>query len=320
MIDDHIIKWLLDSDVSIQYQVNRDLLKIERPDLKKRIAKEGWSAKLLVCRENNKHWGLGFYQPKWTSSHYTLLDLKYLSISKQQKDIQYIINRILRENIGPDGGINAGKTLVNSDICITGMFLNYAAYFEANENDLKTVVDFILSQQMADGGFNCQLNRKGAKHSSLHSTLSVIEGILEYSINGYTYKLKELQKAGKESREFILQHKLFKSDKTGKIIDNKMMTLSYPSRWRYDILRALDYFCLAGVEYDERMNDAIEVLLKKRNKENTWNLQAKHPGQTHFNMEETRKPSKWNTLRALRVLNHFDIDFVNRKNSNASLK
>lgn len=312
MIDNRTIDWLLDSDVSIQYQVNCDLLKIDRPDLKKRISKEGWGAKLLACRENNKHWGLGFYQPKWTSSHYTLLDLKYLSISNKQKDIKYVINRILRENIGPDGGINAGKTLVNSDICINGMFLNYATYFEAKENDLKSIVDFILSQQMTDGGFNCQLNRKGAKHSSLHSTLSVIEGILEYSKNGYIYKLKELQKAGEKSREFILEHKLFKSDKTGRIIDKKMMTLSYPSRWRYDILRAMDYFRMAVVEYDERMNDAIEVLLKKRNKENTWNLQAKHPGQTHFNMEETRKPSKWNTLRALRVLNHFEIDFENR--------
>ncbi len=122
-----------------------------------------------------------------------------------------------------------------------------------------------------------------------------------------------MQKAEKESREFILEHKLFKSDKTGKITDKKMLTLSCPSRWRYDILRAMDYFRLAEVKYDERMNDAIEVLFKKKNKENTWNLQANHSGQIHFEMEKVGKPSKWNTLRILRVLNHFEIDLKNRE-------
>ena len=312
MVDNRIIEWLLDSDVSIQYQVYRDLLKLEKPDLKERIAKEGWGAKFLSSRKDNKHWGLGYYQPKWTSSHYTILDLKNLSISNQQKDIKYIINKILHEKIGPDGGINAARTLRKSDVCINGMFLNYATYFGANENDLKSIVDFILSQKMADGGFNCHSNTIGASHSSLHTTLSVIEGILEYTKNNYSYRQKELQKAEKESREFILEHKLFKSDKTGKIIDKKMLSLSYPSRWRYDILRVMDYFQLAKVDYDDRMNDAIEILLKKRNKENTWNLQANHKGQIHFEMEKVGKPSKWNTLRILRVLNYFEIDLKNR--------
>jgi hypothetical protein len=312
MVDNRIIEWLLDSDVSIQYQVYRDLLKLEKPDLKETIAKEGWGAKFLSSRKDNEHWGLGYYQPKWTSSHYTILVLKNLSISNQQKDIKYIVNKILSENIGPDGGINAARTLRKSDVCINGMFLNYATYFGANENVLKSIVDFILSQKMADGGFNCHSNTRGASHSSLHTTLSVIEGILEYTKNDYSYRQKELQKAEKESREFILEHRLFKSDKTGKVIDKKMLALSYPSRWRYDILRAMDYFQLAKVEYDERMNDAIEILFNKRNKENTWNLQANHKGQIHFEMEKVGKPSKWNTLRILRVLNHFEIDLKNR--------
>ena len=166
-------------------------------------------------------------------------------------------------------------------------------------------VDFILSQQMADGGFNCHSNRKGARHSSLHTTLSVLEGIFEYHNNGYTYRMEELKKAEMESREFILQHHLFKSDKTGEIIDKRFLTLSYPPRWRYDILRALDYFQAVGVAYDERMQDAIDVILKKRNKEGIWNLQAHHPGKVHFFMEETRKPSRWNTLRALRGLSKY---------------
>ena len=307
MIDNKIIDWLLDSDISIQYQVYRDLLKIDKPEFQKRIANEGWGKRFLSFQKSNGHWGLGYYQPKWISSHYTLLDLKNLSISKDNTLIKETINKILNEKKGPDGGINAARALVESDVCVNGMFLNYASYFESEESELKSIVDFIILQQLPDGGFNCRFNRHGAKHSSLHSTLSVIEGVLEYEKNGYSYRVEELKKDELESREFILEHKLFKSDKTGDIIDKKMLTLSYPSRWRYDILRALDYFQIARVEYDERMRDAIDIILKKRNKNNTWNLQANHKGKTHFDMEETRKPSRWNTLRAMRVLNHFKL-------------
>ena len=104
-----------------------------------------------------------------------------------------------------------------------------------------------------------------------------------------------------------MQHNLFRSDRTGEIIDKRMLMLSYPSRWRYDILRALDYFQFAGVDYDPRMQDALDVLLKKRRKDNRWPVQAKHPGQTHFEMEKTGGPSRWNTLRSLRVLKHFGL-------------
>jgi hypothetical protein len=305
MADSLLIEWLLDSDVSIQYQVYRDLLKIERPDLKERIAKEGWGAKFLSLRNDNGQWGLGFYQPKWISSHYTLLDLKNLSISKHQKEIKLTIDKILKENKSSDGGISPVRSMLKSDVCVNGMFLNYASYFGVYEDNLKSIIDFILSQKMSDGGFNCHSNTKGATHSSLHTTLSIIEGILEYSQNGYTYRLTELKKAEEDSREFILKHKLYQSHRTGKTIDNKMLMLSYPSRWRYDILRALDYFQSVGTGFDGRMTDAINILLSKQRADKKWNLQAKHFGKVHFDMEVIGKASKWNTLRALRVLNHF---------------
>ena len=142
----------------------------------------------------------------------------------------------------------------------------------------------------------------------MHTTISVLEGILEYKKRAYNYRLKELLKAERESQEFILQHCLYKSDNTGKVIDNSYLKLSYPTRWRYDILRALDYFQFAIANYDDRMQDAINVLLKKRTKENTWNLQANHPGNFHFHMEKVGKPSRWNTLRVLRVLKHFLVN------------
>jgi hypothetical protein len=306
VIGKQLIKWLLDSDVAIQYQVYRDLLDIERPDLQARISREGWGARFLSYRTNSGHWGRGFYQPKWTSSHYTLLDLKNLAISPNVKEIKETIAKIIHDHKERDGGINPAISTDKSDVCVNGMFLNYASYFETPQQELKTIVDFIISQQLPDGGFNCESNIRGAKHSSLHSTISLMEGINEYARNNYKYRVDALYKIEAEAREFMLQHKLYKSDKTGELIDPKMLMLSWPSRWRYDILRALDFFHYSGKKFDIRMDDALNVLLKKQRKDGTWPLQAKHPGQTHFNMEPDGQPSKWNTLRALRVLKHFD--------------
>jgi len=305
LLEQQLIIWLFEGDVSIQYQVHRDLLGSDKPDLRNRIATEGWGAKYLSFRKKEGHWGRGFYQPKWISTHYTILDLKHLGILPVHSEIQESVEIILQTQKGPDGGINPSGTIKQSDVCLNGMFLNYASYFGAEERDIESIVDFVIGEQMSDGGFNCQANRKGAVHSSLHSTISVLEGILEYVMNGYSYQVSAFKKIEIEAREFILQHKLFRSDRTGEIIDKKMLMLSYPSRWKFDILRALDYFQFAGVEYDPRMQDALGVLNKKRRKDGRWPVQAKHPGQTHFEMEKTGGPSRWNTLRALRVLHHF---------------
>jgi hypothetical protein len=305
-LDEHqLAAWLLEGDVSVQYQVHRDLLAAEKPHLQDRIASEGWGAQFLSFRKKEGHWGQRFYQPKWISTHYTVLDLKNLAISPNNEDIRQSISQVIQNLTGPDGGIFPIGTEKKSDVCVNGMFLNYAAYFRINEEDIKSIVDFLLSEHMQDGGFNCNSNTIGAVHSSMHSTISVIEGIYEYAKVGYRYRLEELQAAEDRSRTFLLQHRLFRSDRTGNIIDKKMTMLSYPSRWRYDILRALDYYQFAGIDYDPRMRDALDILMKKRRKDNKWPVQAKHPGQTHFDMEETGGPSRWNTLRALRILKHF---------------
>ena len=305
MTNDQLLDWLLDGDIAIQYQVKRDLLGSDEMALRKRIASEGWGARFLSARKEDGHWGRGFYQPKWISSHYTLLDLKHLGMPPDHPAPAGTITLILDSAKAADGGINPGKTIKNSDVCVNGMFLNYACYFGVSETGLQSIVDFVIAQQMSDGGFNCQSNRQGATHSSLHSTISVLEGIHEYADNGYTYRLEELRQVAAESREFVLQHRLFRSDRTGEIINRRFLMLSYPSRWFYDILRALVYFQSAGIDYDPRMQDALDILLKKQRKDGSWPVQAKHAGQTHFDMEKTGGPSRWNTLRALRVLNHF---------------
>jgi len=303
-IDPHILSWLLEGDVAIQYQVHRDLLGVQRRDLQKRIAQEGWGAAFLAQRGPHGHWGRKFYQPKWISSHYTLLDLRHLCISPAIGIIHETIEKILREEKSEDGGVNPTESIAQSDVCVNGMFLNYASYFHTEEKKLESVVDFLLSQHMPDGGFNCRSNRSGAVHSSLHSTISVLEGIACYAKQGYHYRIEKLLEVAKQSQEFILIHQLFRSDRTGKIIHKDFLRLSFPGRWKYDILRALDYFQYAQVPWDERMQPAIYVLLQKQTPTGHWKLQAKHPGLLHIEMEKAGQLSRWNTLRALRSLKH----------------
>jgi hypothetical protein len=136
----------------------------------------------------------------------------------------------------------------------------------------------------------------------------VLEGIHEYEQNGYSYRLTELKRVKKSCVEFILMHKLFRSDHTGNIINSNFLKLYYPGRWYYDILKALDYMQAAGVPYDPRMGEALEWLYAKQTDQGLWKLASKHPGQTHFEMEQAGKPSRWNTLRALRVLRKYPYD------------
>lgn len=309
MTEESIISWLLEGDVSIQYQTYRDLLDLNKPKLRNIIETEGWGLKFLSHRQQNGYWGKDFYQPKWISTHYTLLDLKNLQISPQQKDIRRTLNFIFKNEKGPDGGILPIGLTQRCDVCVNGMVLNYACYFQVPELEIKSIIDFLLTEKMHDGGFNCRSNSTGAIHSSLHTTISVLEGIQEYLSNGYQYRVKELIKARNDSQEFILMHKFFRSDKTGAIINPNFLKLYYPCRWYYDVLRALDYFQSAQVPFDPRMNDALELIVKKKTKDGLWKLAAKHPGQTHFEMEKAGHASRWNTLRALRVLKAYGLEF-----------
>lgn len=306
MNEQEIIAWLLEGDVSIQYQVHRDLLGKDRIDLQGKIATEGWGKTFLSKRNSNGHWGDRFYQPKWISTHYTLLDLRNLNLSQNNPEAKDAITLVLREERAEDGGVALGpSTAIHSDVCVNAMFLNYASYFNKTEQQLHSVVDAILNEKMPDGGFNCRTTRSGAKHSSLHTTTSVLEGLLEFQKSGIAYRANEISEAIKSAEEFILLHRLFRSDRTGEVISNAFLKFPYPCRWKYDILRAMDYFQYAGRKWDDRMTDALDVLLQKRNKDGTWNVQAAHPGQVHLVMEKAGRPSRWNTLRALRVLKHF---------------
>jgi hypothetical protein len=304
-VDQKLVDWLLEGDVAIQYQTYRDLLGEHRSDLQARIATEGWGAEFLSRRNPHGHWGRAFYSPKWTSSHYTLLDLRHLELPPGNKQVLETIDLILENHVSPDGGVNPAKTRTDSDVCINGMFLYYACFFGVGQDRLKGIIDFIISQQLPDGGFNCQFNQSGAEHSSLHSTLSIMEGLWQFEVAGNTYRLAELNRMRDQSLEFILVHRLFRSHRTGEVISSRMTRLPFPPRWFFDILRALDHFRTAEISYDPRMEDALQLLEKKRRKDGHWPLHAHYSGQIHFDMEKPGGASRWNTLRALRVMKHF---------------
>lgn len=297
-----IIDWLLSGDVALQYQTIRDLLGEDRPLLRNRISKEGWGKQFLDSRNADGSWGSAFYKPKWTSTHYTLLELKRLQMSPVTDGILDSIVQVAENQISEDGGLGHTTGCRKSDVCINGMFLNYACYFGVPEVLIKSIVDFLLTETMEDGGFNCMSNRSGAHHSSLHSTLSVLEGLLEYQRAGYGYRLHELLQAVASSQEFILQHRFFKSDRTGKVINSDFLKMPYPTYWRYNILKAFDYFRDASVFFDPRMSDGLNEISMRRRSDGKWPSNASLTGKVHFVMEPPSGASRWNTLIAMRVI------------------
>ncbi len=300
-----VIDWLLEGDVAIQYATRRDLLDEERPDLRARIATEGWGQRLLAARNADTSWGREFYQPKWTSTHYTLLDLRNLGIAPDNAVIRESIARVLATQNYPDGGVGPGKTDRRSDVCVAGMFLNYASYFQTPETKLKRIVDFILGQRMQDGGYNCLSNSAHPHHSSLHTSVSVLEGFQQFLSEGNTYRSPEIRTSLSAAREFILMHRFYRSDHTGKVISPAFLKWPYPFRWKYNVLRGLDHFAMARMPLDERMHDALDHLEAKRLPDGRWRVNSAHPGQQHFIMERAGQPSRWITLIASRVLRFY---------------
>lgn len=311
---DATLAWLLEGDISIRYQVTRDFIGRDDARLRARILREGWGKAYMDAQNPDGGWGKAYYSPKWISSHYTLLDLKLLGAPADDRRIRRCVAAALAREKGSDGGINPSRTRPWSDVCVNGMFLNIACSFGADQQDLRSIVDFVLANLGDDGGFNCEGVHNGydRRHSSMHTTLSVLEGVLEYRTHGYTYRLDELREAERRASEFLLMHRLFRSDRTDRIIDEKFLRFTFPWRWKYTILRALDYFRAAGHPFDARMQDALDIIYKKRGKSGTWKLQSKFSGREHFAMETVGAPSRWITLIALRVLKQFGGDPRNR--------
>ncbi len=309
---DTLSRWLLDGDPAIRWQVLRDVIgaaerTVERE--RKKVAREGWGARLLAEQDPEGTWAGGkssdggLYSPKWTSTTYTMLLLRDLGLPVDNPHARKACTLLLDHGLERDGGINYGmwgKPWGKSETCISGMVLSILSYFAYEDDRLDTVADHLLEQQMPDGGWNCR-RRFGATHSSVHTTISALEGLQHYELHRRR-KLQAVRAAQGRGREFLLMHRLFRSDRTGEIIKPVFTQLAFPPRWHYDILRALDYFQVVNAPCDRRLGEAIEIVQSTQRKDGRWPLQNRWRGKTYFELERLGAPSRWNTLRALRVL------------------
>ena len=303
-IQQETLDWLLSGDPSIRWQVKRDILD-QGPDVytnvRNLIPQKGWGKQLLSHQDPAGTWGGGLYSPKWISTTYTLLVLRRLGLPQDVMSAQLGCKQLLEGGFyEPDGGINFSTSYQYSETCITGMVLSILAYFIYPDSRVHRLADHLLAQQMPDGGWNCR-SFKGDTHSSFHTTLSALEGLLSYQTI-YPDHQETITTARNRAHEFLLQHKLYRSHKTGEIVDQRMTRFPFPPRWFYDVLRALDYFQAAEVEQDARFRDAIQLIYKKQNKDHLWPAYRGPSGKVYFDLEQAGKPSRINTMRALRVL------------------
>jgi len=306
--DDAVTRWLLDGDPAVRWQVLRDVVgaadrTVERE--RRKVAREGWGARLLDRQDPAGTWagGLssdgGLYSPKWISTTYTMLLLRDFGLPATSRPARKACTLLLDGGIQRDGGINYGWR-GRSETCITGMVLSLLAYFGYDDDRLDTLAGHLLQQQMPDGGWNCRRDL-GATHSSVHTTISVLEGLRLYELHRGRER-KAVPAAQGRGREFLLMHRLFRSDRTGEIIKPVFTLFAFPPRWHYDILRALDYFQSVNAPRDQRLAEVIDIVRNTRQDDGRWTLQNSWKGKTYFAMERLGAPSRWNTLRALRVL------------------
>jgi hypothetical protein len=297
-----VIEWLLDSDPSIRWQVMRDLMDEpgERVSAERsRVASEGWGARLLELQAADGQWGGGAYVfPGWISTTDTLLLLKDLGWDPGANRTRRAVGLARETSWGPefdDARFFEGEV----EPCINGRVLAAGAYFgEASDR----LLDRLLHEQLEDGGRNCEA--PASRRSSFNTTICVLEGLLEYEkAKGATKAVTDARRRG---QEYLLERRLFKSLSTGEVIDRDWTLFSFPTRWHYDVLWGLDYLRRAGVESDERVAEAIDLVQKKRGRDGRWPLENPHAGRVHFDMEEgAGQASRWNTLRALRVLDWY---------------
>jgi hypothetical protein len=299
--EDDIVSWLLEGDPAIRWQVQRDLLgepaeAYERT--RARVATRGWVADLLARQDPAGTWAGGLYGPKWTSTTYTLLLLWRCGLPEDHPGAKRGVRLIWDGARYFDGALTPARSIDYPEACATAMYVTLATYFGHQDSRIDDAVEWLLKNQLEDGGWNCREVRFGDKHSSFHTTISVLEAFAELVKAGRGEVGSSMHRAW----EFLFRHHMYKSHRTGAIADDVFTRLSFPPRWHYDVLRGLDHLRNASAPRDDRCRDAIDLLASKRRSDGTWPLQHRHTGRVWFDMEKHGGPSRWNTLRALRVL------------------
>jgi hypothetical protein len=310
-----VVDWLLDSDPAIRWQVLRDLVGADSDVVaaeRARVATEGWGARLLALQGDDGQWAGGACFPArsfnwraedhgqpWTATLPTLQLLHDFGVDPNSEMVRRAVARV-KDNCRWE---HAGQAFFSGEVepCINGRTVTLGIYFG---QDVSGVVDRLLDEQLDDGGWNCEAEN-GSVRSSFATTINVLEGLLAYerATGGST----ELIPSRRRGEEYLLERRLFRRKSTGEIVDPAWLQFSFPTRWHYDVLRALEYFRAAGDAPDSRMDEAIELLRSKQQPDGTWLLENTHPGSVHFALEDgDNRPSRWNTLRAVRVLTWYE--------------
>ena len=228
-----------------------------------------------------------------------MLLLRDLGLPSTNRQAHKACALLLDRGLQRDGGINYGWR-GRSETCITGMVLSILSWFEYEDDRLDTLAEHLLEEQMPDGGWNCQRDY-GATHSSVNTTISVLEALRFYE-QSHGRRKSSGRAAQARGREFLLVHRLFRSDRTGQIIKPIFLRFSFPPRWHYDTMRALDYFQAVNAPRDPRLAEAIAIVRSRQRADGRWPLENRYRGKTYFELERLGAPSRWNTLRALRIL------------------
>ena len=309
------LKWLLDSDPAIRWQVMRDLTD-ESPNAiageRSRVATEGWGAQLLARQSPAGNWGGS--PREWRDdlpkedrdlliTLYALTVLMDLGVDPASKEARKMIDRVDRRLVFKRLN-NRPYLRGETEPCINGRILGIGSYFK-KPND--ALADQLLGGQLEDGGWNCEAPK--SRRSSFHTTICVLEGLLEYerARRKSMAVMKSVTKARKRAESYLLERRMFRSLRTGEVIDKHWLRFSFPTFWHYDVLRGLDYLRNAGLKPDSRVRDAIEIVIERRHQNGRWPLNHLHPEFIPLEMETgVGSASRWNTLRTLRVLRWYN--------------
>lgn len=300
-----MIDWLLDSDPSVRWQVMRDLIVAPAEIVaaeRSRVATEGWGARLLDAQRDDGQWGDGERLPFWWTNMYTLVWLRDLGIDPTSSRARAAVDRV-RENVtwGPEWG---HSPFFEGEVepCINGRVVLLGAYFEVRSDRL---VDRLLGEQLADGGWNCEAER-GSVRSSFHTTICVLEGLLAFE--RAFGAAPAIAAARNRAQEYLLDRRLLRRRSTGEIINAGWTELAFPPLWHYDALRALEYFRAADAAStdgtpDPRLSEAVESVRARRQRDGRWLLDLRHKNTLYEDMAgPVGEPNRWITLRARRAL------------------
>ncbi len=308
-----VIRWLLDSDPSIRWQVMRDLTGAPAHEVaaeRARVATEGWGARLLALQGADGRWGEAAWNRGWNSTMHVLWLLRHLGLdpasAQARRAVGLVRDHVTWRGSGPpecDGNpFFAGEL----EPCINGQVAMAGAYFG---QEVRGIVDRLLGEQLSDGGWNCEAPNS-SRRSSFNTTICVLEALLEHE--RATGGSSEVTEARLRGQEYLLERRLFRRRSTGEVIERDRKggaawsRFAFPTWWHYDVLRGLEYLRSAGVMPDERMAEAIELVASKCDGDGRWLLETRYPGVMPVEIDEGEgRPSRWNTLRALRVLDWY---------------